>query len=85
MAAIINNSYECVTCEQPVLGRSAGRVPLSQAIRETIRRASETLSLWCERAGQRRRLMELDDRMLRDIGVDPATAYQEYIKPFWRP
>lgn len=40
--------------------------------------------VWYERHRQRRRLTELDDFMLRDIGVDRATAGQEARKPFWQ-
>jgi hypothetical protein len=38
-----------------------------------------------DRVGQRRRLAELDDHMLRDIGVTRADAWAEAEKPFWRP
>ena len=40
--------------------------------------------LWHERARQRRRLLELDDRMLKDIGVSRADAVREASKPFWQ-
>ncbi|QQS15018.1 MAG: DUF1127 domain-containing protein [Rhodospirillales bacterium] len=42
---------------------------------------------WADRqelARSRRALLTLDDRMLRDIGVDRATARDEGEKPFWR-
>ena len=29
-------------------------------------------------------LLQLDDRMLRDIGIDRATAAEESEAPFWR-
>lgn len=32
----------------------------------------------------RNRLAALDDRLLRDIGLDPAEAATEIAKPFWR-
>jgi uncharacterized protein YjiS (DUF1127 family) len=37
-----------------------------------------------ERARSRRILRLLDDRMLRDIGIDRGTAQYESDKPFWR-
>lgn len=37
-----------------------------------------------ERVRSRRTLGLMDDRMLRDIGLDRGTAYQEVQKPFWR-
>jgi uncharacterized protein YjiS (DUF1127 family) len=43
----------------------------------------ETLSLWQDRARQRRCLARLDDRLLRDIGIDRADALREIRKPFW--
>jgi uncharacterized protein YjiS (DUF1127 family) len=38
---------------------------------------------WQERARQRRRLAELDDRMLKDIGLTRADVSREVEKPFW--
>lgn len=40
---------------------------------------------WLERAAQRRRLLALDERALKDIGVSRAEALTEGGKPFWRP
>jgi len=42
------------------------------------------LYLWHERAAERRHLLTLDDRMLRDIGISRADAANEARKPFWR-
>ncbi len=47
-------------------------------------RISQTLNMWYDRARQRRHLAMLDDRLLRDIGVDRATVMEEVSKPFWR-
>jgi uncharacterized protein YjiS (DUF1127 family) len=38
-----------------------------------------------ERSQQRRALAELDDRLLRDIGLTREDALQECANPFWRP
>jgi uncharacterized protein YjiS (DUF1127 family) len=38
---------------------------------------------WLQRSRQRRALAELDDRMLRDIGVTRSRARREVEKPFW--
>ena len=43
-----------------------------------------TLGLWRERAQQRRALAELDDRLLRDIGLTRMEVKFESRKPFWR-
>ncbi len=44
---------------------------------------------WCARcyarAEQRRHLAELDERMLKDVGITPAEAARESAKPWWRP
>jgi uncharacterized protein YjiS (DUF1127 family) len=41
--------------------------------------------LWLRFARQRSRriLAELDERMLRDVGITRADAMQEAVKPFW--
>jgi uncharacterized protein YjiS (DUF1127 family) len=37
-----------------------------------------------ERNRQRRALAELDDRLLRDIGLTPEEALRECANPFWK-
>jgi len=44
----------------------------------------KTLHSWYERSKQRRRLAQLDDHLLRDIGIDRVAAMKEAYKPFWR-
>lgn len=39
---------------------------------------------WQERARSRSMLLTLDDRLLKDIGLDRATAQEEGGMPFWR-
>ena len=53
-------------------------------ISRAIIRVSDVLADAHLRAQQRRRLMELSDLGLRDIGVSRADAWEEYRKPFWR-
>jgi uncharacterized protein YjiS (DUF1127 family) len=48
-------------------------------------RVAEAGLTWFDRARQRRRLAELSDHMLRDIGLTRADAWAESDKPFWRP
>ena len=38
---------------------------------------------WYARSRERRTLAELDERMLRDIGISAAEAHAEAHKPFW--
>lgn len=47
-------------------------------------RLLDRLLLWRERARSRRMLGTLDERLLRDIGVDSATASWESTRSFWR-
>ena len=54
------------------------------SISRAIIRVSDLLADAHSRAQQRRRLMELSDLGLRDIGVSRADAWEEYRKPFWR-
>jgi uncharacterized protein YjiS (DUF1127 family) len=44
---------------------------------------TETLMARSELLRSRRQLAELDDRLLRDIGIDRATARLEADKGFW--
>ena len=50
-----------------------------------LQRVSDGWLMWLERARQRRKLGELDERMLRDIGVSPGAAFGETRKWFWQP
>ena len=42
------------------------------------------LLLWQERSNERMKLLEMDEHMLKDIGVSRSMAEQEADKPFWR-
>jgi len=39
---------------------------------------------WIDRSNQRHALADLDDRMLRDIGISGGAAFREAAKPFWK-
>lgn len=49
-----------------------------------ISRLFETVLTWRVRSLERRLLLELDDRMLRDMGFSQADVHREAAKPFWR-
>ena len=40
---------------------------------------------WLERRSSRRALADLDERLLRDIGLSRSEAVAESAMPFWRP
>ena len=43
-----------------------------------------TLETWHERRRQRQNLVDLPNRLLRDLGIDRLDALREARKPFWR-
>jgi uncharacterized protein YjiS (DUF1127 family) len=51
---------------------------------ELISHAWAALARMQQRRRERRQLAELDERLLRDIGVERADALREARKPFWR-
>ncbi len=71
----------------PQVSSSALTQP-THALRDLLQRAVEatyaTFSLWNDRQMQRNHLRELDDRLLRDMGLSRHDARQEALKPFWR-
>lgn len=48
-------------------------------------RIRETVRLWIIRYQGRRRIVDLDDRLLEDIGITREQAAAEYRKFFWQP
>ncbi len=53
-------------------------------VRRDLARARRCAALWARRRQQRLRLKDLDDHVLKDIGVSRAEADREARKPFWR-
>ena len=47
-------------------------------------RLARLVHTWQRRARDRAQLERLDERMLRDIGLDRLAAMSEAAKPFWR-
>lgn len=71
------------TCNTSILPSIALQPPRAAA-KPALLRAVDTVLLWHERMKGRRVLASLDDRMLRDVGIDQATARRESSMPFWR-
>jgi uncharacterized protein YjiS (DUF1127 family) len=67
-------------------GRSGSyvvRPKRAEAGRGFVTRLFDQLITWLERTRQRRHLGELDDRLLRDIGLSRAEVEREISLPFW--
>jgi uncharacterized protein YjiS (DUF1127 family) len=56
------------------------RAPIADTIQAMLDRAI----VWWERSRQRHHLADLDDHLLRDIGLSRADVELEYHKPFWQ-
>lgn len=61
---------------------AVGRAPRAAAL---ARRVGETLRVWRQRIEGRRRLRELDEALLKDMGISRTDALREAAKPFWKP
>ena len=74
-----------ITSNRPATSQehSASR-PVTAVLAEQFFKALGVLFEWHERARDRRRLLELDDRMLRDIGLSSADVEHEISKKFWQ-
>jgi uncharacterized protein YjiS (DUF1127 family) len=66
------------------IARSSPDASLSARTGRGLSVAWQTMKVWYERSMQRRHLLELDDYLLRDIGLDRVAAMKEAAKPFWR-
>lgn len=60
------------------------RVAARRAAGRWLSEATDRLLVWLDRARQRRALLSLDDRMLKDVGLSRADVESEADKPFWR-
>jgi uncharacterized protein YjiS (DUF1127 family) len=68
------------------ISKPAPNLPVQQLGRTVyvlIKNAAGCVREWNERSRQRHRLLELDDRLLRDIGLTRADVKREIDKPFW--
>lgn len=72
------DQYQLRVASAVAAGGQAGG--LRQSIRALLGRIDEVLALWHFRARSRRELAQLDDRLLKDMGLDRSEAN----KPFWR-
>ena len=68
------------TCKSPIFIDANAQLPLAWSIPSPF----ELVDRVCERRRQRQHLLELDDRLLADIGISRRQAIQEARKPFWK-
>lgn len=54
-------------------------------VRRFVVKCLQIIVVWQDRVEQRHALSELNERMLKDIGVSNVDAYKEARKPFWLP
>jgi uncharacterized protein YjiS (DUF1127 family) len=69
------------TISKSAFGRSA--FAPSYKATSILERVRHTVLVSLERFEQRLALSELDDRLLKDIGVTPTDQVREVGKPFW--
>jgi uncharacterized protein YjiS (DUF1127 family) len=65
----------CTTIDSQA-SHGAGQSPLT--------RIANLLAVWQERRRTRTALAHMSDGMLKDIGLSPGDAINEWEKPFWR-
>lgn len=65
----------------PINGLSRG---FGQEVAAILGRVFGTPILWAERAAERRHLTQLDDHLLKDIGLNRVDVETIGTKPFWR-
>lgn len=64
-------------------GARINQARILRRVRDLAVRSALAALRWHELARQRRALLRLDDRMLKDIGISRADAVGEASRPFW--
>ncbi len=85
---IIGNDAYCINTKMTAMTPALRTYPTFDRPLPPLARALHGLTLvvlaWEERRQTRRSLRDLDDHMLRDIGIPRDLALREGEKPFWR-
>lgn len=72
--------------DRPVRSSGVGAVRrCGAAMAHVLAWALACIAIWHDRAEGRRHLARMDDRLLRDVGISRADAWQEARKPWWQP
>ncbi len=77
----------CVHINERITGTADQGTPvdtLSSAFVNAFNDLTGTYTTWRTRVETRGHLLDLDDRLLRDIGISRYDAIKEAAKPFWR-
>jgi uncharacterized protein YjiS (DUF1127 family) len=69
------------TFSSPINGLSRG---VGHEIAAVLDRVFDAPFTWAERVAERRHLAELDDHLLKDIGLNRAEVENISTRPFWR-
>lgn len=72
-----------IATARPMFGASAKRGAHTSIAEQVLSAPFAILATWGERLKQRAALAEMDERMLKDIGLSRADALVEADKPFW--
>jgi uncharacterized protein YjiS (DUF1127 family) len=79
-ASLLRNSKR----KESIVLPPADREPMPISLLKILHRFRTDYRLAIERYRQRKQLMEMDDRQLKDIGITPEQAEQEARKPIWK-
>jgi uncharacterized protein YjiS (DUF1127 family) len=63
---------------------SASQTGSFNSLRRAFQRIGSKLENWLDKRHQRRMLSQLDDHMLKDIGISRVDAIRESQKAFWK-
>ena len=77
----------CVHINERITGTADQGTPvdtLSSALVNGFKDLVGVYTTWRERIETRHHLLDLDNRLLRDIGISRYDAIKEAAKPFWR-
>jgi uncharacterized protein YjiS (DUF1127 family) len=66
------------------VGPAVSARDLFASLLKAFKSTADKVTEWRDRARERRWLMEMDERLLKDIGISRSDAYRESRKPFWR-
>lgn len=69
----------------PLTGDLGGNSSQRPTMLNSLSRAFEVIGIWRERVRGRRALLNLNDHLLRDIGITRLDVTIESTKSFWRP